>query len=99
MNVAPNDLAMLVHPLFPENQDKICTVVSRLENIGCRVGDDVWWLCTFPTPVKTEGFGQYGLINFATIQDWRLRRIAGPNVPMAEEDSADVHNEAVELAA
>ena len=99
MNVNVNDLAILVHPVYPENQDKICTVAQRLPNVGTREGDGIWWLCLFPTKIKTDGYEEYGLLPFATIEDWRLRRIAGPGVPMGEESITEATNEPVEHAA
>lgn len=80
-NVAPEDIAILVHPVFLENQDKICKVMSQLPNTEL-FPTGIWWYCEFPTNIRTTGFAQYGLMPCATIEDWRLRRIAGPSVPM-----------------
>lgn len=78
-NVEPKDLAVLVKPKFPENQDRICVVVQRIP-VTEFFPTGVWWFCQFPTPVKTDKYEEYGLIPFATIEDSCLRRIAGPSV-------------------
>lgn len=79
MNVNVGDLAILVHPKYPENKDRICTIIERLENVGVRK-EGIWWLCNFPSGVKTELFDKYGMVPCSATEDWRLRKITGPNI-------------------
>lgn len=94
-NVEPNDLAVLVHPKFLENRDRICTVIEawypkpELGLPNCQ-----WWLCEFKDPVKiviegndVEFAGTEGYYTFATLRDSQLRRIAnfGPNKTINKE--------------
>lgn len=73
MNVQRDDVAMLVHPRYPENKDRICDVIRRIPSLpGEEPG--VWWLCEFRGPVRTD----YGYRTSAAIRDWRLHRLAGP---------------------
>lgn len=89
MNVAPRDLAILIHPTYPENQDRVCTIRQAIQNIGCFEDKGPVWFCDFPTPVRTSE----GILSFASIYDHQLRRIAGPTVPMLAEDLTDLTTE------
>lgn len=75
MNVAIGDLARLVKPTFPENLERICTVIKRIPRTKVFPAG-VWWFCEFPSPVKTTA----GYLCFASIEDSCLRRITGPSV-------------------
>jgi len=83
--VKPNDLAMLVHPLFPENMGRICTVEYQLPNVEVFKDKGVVWYCTFPSDIKTSA----GILPCATIQDWRLLKIAGPDIDISVTEASD----------
>ncbi len=77
MNVQPNDLAMLIHPVFPENKGRICTVLKSCNpNINPGGGGLPTWICEYPTEVMTSE----GPLKISTTEDWRLMKIAGPDI-------------------
>lgn len=46
-------------------------------------------MCEFPTDIMTVAFEKYGLIPFATLEDWQLRRITGPDVNITEVEEIE----------
>lgn len=76
MNVGVGDIAMLVHPVYKENQDKICEVIKQIPTEDGRVV----WFCQYRERIRTSAFETHGLVDISTSDDWRLMRIAGPSV-------------------
>lgn len=70
-NVRPNDLAVLVEPLLPENVGRVCKVIGVVED-DAEFGR--FWHCTFTTPIQTV----IGWRNYAILNDKQLRRLVGP---------------------
>lgn len=79
-NVSAGDLAILVKPYFPENQDRICTVKEYLPIQSAGEGE-IMWYCEFPKLIRTT----MGLLPFASLSDSKLRKISGPSCLDIEE--------------
>ena len=76
MNVAPGDTALLSKPFLPENKGRTCEVIAKIPDKHGRV----IWLCRFREKIKTTLFHEVGMINVASIEDWRLIRLASPSI-------------------
>ncbi len=88
MKVKPNDLAMLVHPVYPENKGRICKVIKSLPPLPGGSGLPTW-LCEYPNLIMTSA----GLLNVSTTEDWRLIKIAGPDIDTGIVESNEIRKQ------